>query len=942
MAHPIYQWKWVTPLVKIPPAETNKKDTTNRDDSITGGSTDPTFKLINSTLNANSDKMVTTEFLNDASERIYEPFPIEPVNVNKRFDGLGHIDRSDIIKILSTPINIRTFNFTSASAANTTLDSFFLPFDATNAGTGTDAGQGMWITRLNAFQGFRATAVLDFQVNVNRFAQGRLLIHFIPGQILSTSDTIVHRFNLMTKSQNPNVQINVNRDTITRLRLPYVSAWPAYDLTFSNYGNTLSTTAGVMGQVFCVVYSPLIGTTTVPVNVWLHFEDVELMNPTYTTIPNAIEGPTDVPPGIEPEMEAQSAPLECVAPYEGLYMVRGCFDDDSQSTISECSTLLEWEYYVNLRNPVFFKEDEDRYEPPDRYDNIIEMYEHLFKFLKYDDFLAEPRPGDFHWEPQARGGFDKKNVQDKEKNGVVSTILSRASDLAGSFKPIPLLSSYAGVAEWFLRSASGAAASFGWAKPESEATLTRVIMQNNPYLGVGDGEMASYKVGMSATNKLEQLIGFAGNDLDEMSFEYVSNRPAYIATFNWATSAPQGTELYTLDLGPKSLITNYTIAANNNIYTMTPFSFISSYFSHWRADMVVCLKIVKTEFHTGRLGVTFHVGLSSSPTANQECYLSREVLDLKESDTFVITVPYTSLVPFLSSTEVMGRLHVIVYNPLNAPSTVANNVNIIVEVSAKRVHFNGVSGYAFCPATGTNASWVPQSDTSEIELREKVITMPGLVPSDDYLEPSRYCCGEVALSFKSLLSRNCSNFYAISPTSGKIINWLAFTLGGVYESAGVYTYAPFAADLISGISCLYSLARGSIRYLVIDRNGNDGSISAYTANDNTSYLSMDWLSLNPLSMSNTVIPVTKTTNGASNVISVNQFGKTHSRNIDVTFGNAPRRMSLGEPATIVSYWSSNDLVVNNIAITRSAGDDFQLGYFIGVPVMYRTSGLGQI
>lgn len=797
--------------------------------SVTGSGaqsdTGPAYTAVNTTQVARHDENQATGFLQDAEERVYEPFPMKLMNPTGMAFGLDNLERRSIAQMLQTPVNIRSVTLSSATSANSTILSFTLPFDSSNNGFGTDSGQGMWSQRLNAYQGFKATAVVNFQVNVNRFAQGRLLCHYIPGQNAQTTETATHRFDLCTKSQTPNVQINLNRDTSTEMRIPYVSSWPCYDLTRSGGSLTMNTANGVMGIVYVVVYSPLVGTTSLPLNVWLHFEDVELFNPTYA--------------------------------------------------------------------------------------------------------------------PQG-------NLQDDETpSGVFSGPLNTLSKAAGVAAQIPALSSIAKPAEWFLRASSMAARAFGFAKPDSEARLTRLINQNNPYFANGDGEMATYKLGISCSNKLDVLPGFAGNDIDEMSTEYICNRTAFEKSFNWASSDVQGTSLTTQLMGPDAFSNNYTVAANNNIYTYIPFSFIAQYFTNWRMDFVITLKVIKTEFHTGRLAVSFRPGYTSAATAVQEAYLSRVIVDIKESDTFVITVPYCSLTPFLARNVPMGILNVSVLNPLNAPSSVSNSVSIIMEASAKNVHFNGIEKQTFAPVTGNNASWTPQGNFEtqgdfEEAPREKEFVMPGLnLEEGKALESSRFTCGEAFTSIKQLLNRfNISRYSLSASNTNRNLTFQPFVLGGIRETTGSYVYGPFGGDALSAFSSMYVLARGSIRYAFFNRSGNDSNISVYTGVV-SGQTPMLFSGAATTSLSS-AIPTTKGTNGVSDVITVNQWSLTHSRQADSWFDNSTRSTALGEPLTLVSYSSIAAWDGTNLSLYRSAGDDYQLGFLIGVPVMYRDISVGAV
>lgn len=837
---------------KILPAENEdvRKDNTSQSGSSV---TDPNYNAVNSTVESRREVNQATGFLQDAEERLYQPFPLKVMNPAGMEFGMDNIDRRSIVSLLSTPINIRTYTLLNTDTANTTIMQIALPFDSGNKGSGSSSGQGMWEQRLNAFQGFKATAVLDFQVNVNRFAQGRLLCHYIPGQNASATETAAHRFDLTTKSQCPNVQINLNRDTTTQLRVPYVSAWPAYDLTRSGGTLAMNTANGQMGIVYVVIYSPLVGTNSLPLNVWLHFEDVELFNPTYAP-QSAYNGHLYEPPNVDPE---------------------------------------------------------------------------LYRFNDY--FVPDAIPDDIVWENQAA------NVSDKETpNGVFSAPLTTLSKAAGVLAEIPSLSSIAGTAAWFTRAMAKAAMAFGFSKPDTEARLTRVVNQNNAYFANGDGEMSTYKMGLSCSNKLDVLPGFAGNDMDEMNIEYICNRPAYYTSFSWTTAASQGTSLLNFNLGPEALMNNYTVASNSNIYTMSPFSAVASMFANWRADIVLTIKIVKTEFHTGRLAVSFRPGYTNSAlaTTNQEVFLSREILDIKESDTFIITVPYCALIPYLTRPSITGTINISVFNTLNAPATVSSTIAGIVEVSAKNVQFNGIEKQTFTPVQGNNVNWVPQSDYAS---REKAIVMPGLRETKPY-DASRFTCGELITSVKQLLMRFTQGRYDTSgANSQKCLSILPFTLGGCFELTGTYTYAPFGGDALSFISSWYVLARGSVRIGFANRSSNDVALSMYTG---TALNSPSWVYnsgfVNSLSAS---VPASKGTNGVTDVVTVSQWGLTHSRQSDTTFNNSTRTNSLGEPGTVLMYNTNSTWTSNTLSVYRAAGDDYQLGFLIGVPVCIRDTSV---
>lgn len=811
---------WVKPFRKQIPANINDKVRQDFTSQSSSSVTDTQYTAINDTNIKGMNTHAATGFLEDATERVYEPFPIEQYDPKKLNTGLVNLDRSDVIRMLETPVRIRSINVLSTSTANTTIDDWTLPFDSSNFSSSGGIGQDMWLSRLNAFQGFRGDAVLEFKVNCQRFAQGRLLVQYIPGQSNAIGRKS-RRFNLMTKSQCPNVQINLNRDTSVVMRLPYVSAWPAYDLTrTSPTGNsvTLETSAGVMGDVFVNVYSPLVGASSVDIEVYLHFENVELYNVAFS--------------------------------------------------------------------------------------------------------------------PQA-------NTEDKEApkaDGILSKPLTVVADAARVLTKIPSLKSYAGTAEWFTRLMANAASSYGFSKPFNESANVRVNMIQHPYAANSDGDSACVKLGISHTAKLDVLPSFAGNDLDEMSLEYICNRAAYFATFDYNTSQNAGDELWWTTVAPYDLDTTTTIF-DLEVKTFVPFSYMASFFRLWRADLVYTFKVVKTEFHTGRIQVKFNPGLASSGVFSTSAYSARVILDMKESDTFVVKVPYMALTPMLTNNLSTGFIRVNVITPLMAPPTVSSSVSVIVEVSAENVCFAQPLPTNNHPVNGTNSAFTPQSGElgdEEVAPREKVLVMPGLESNDRLYDHTRFTCSEAVTSIKQLLTRFV---YLSDDYAGATANTTAvispFGIGATYETGGVYTSTGLKGDYLTALAPLFALRRGSVKLWFTNRASSDSIVAMGDSVESNRTNVLFSGSQRPV---NNYIPLHKPVSGFADMVQVPQYSRTHSMGCEAQY-TSPRSLDIGEPTTLIYYRTATAWTAGTLTFARSVGDDFQLGYFLGVPLMHVGTGL---
>jgi hypothetical protein len=642
----------------------------------------------------------------------------------------------------------------------------------------------------------------------------------------------------------------------------------------------MTTTSGQMGSLFFVIYSPLVGATTLNVNVWLHFEDVELFNPTYA--------------------------------------------------------------------------------------------------------------------PQANG----KNLTDAENNsGAISGPLMTISKAAGVLGEIPSLSSLAGSAAWFTAACAKAARAFGFSKPDTEANIQRMIQQGNPYILNMDGEVASTKFGYSCQNKLDILPGFAGNDIDEHSIEYIANRPAFMTNFSWSTSTTQGTSLWSTRIGPTAFMQSSTIDARS-IFTYTPFALLAQYANQWRADYVITIKVVKTEFHTGKLVCSFRPSASSTPvtTPVQENYLIREILDLKESSTFIIKVPYVSITPWMLTYQNTGTFNLSVFNPLNAPAAVSSAIDVIVEISAENVQLAGISAYRLIPAYGNNAAFTPQAnnepiesldwdfpvalvpedcppmivrcshppptrrssisspqdgevahfqssevaaDSSAVATREKIIVMGGMRTDAASIESNRYTTGEVIFSIKAWMNRFCrfipANFQNAA-NSTLLID--PFSMGGTYDTTGVWVDTEFSGDYLSTLASGFAYFRGSVRFMLNTAADSDFRMSVNTDGNLANPQMVSYLNTSPYSFPNSEIYFYK--NSANQIIgTVNQWAQSHSRESVVDFQNVTHNPYFGASNTkmlINDLSTSPNWNTGKNYLSRAAGDDFQFGFFIGFPPMYSTIG----
>lgn len=421
--------------------------------------------------------------------------------------------------------------------------------------------------------------------------------------------------------------------------------------------------------------------------------------------------------------------------------------------------------------------------------------------------------------------------KDAMANMPVAFALSKVSEVATTLGDVPLLSSVAKVVSWAADVGSKIASAFGWSNPRTGESVMRMVGQRFAHGHNVDGLDQSVSIGLSSENKLEDLPGFAGTDIDEMSFDYIKKIPAFVDEFSWALTDVVDTEVWGVGVGPvtagvaRSVTTD---AAPLSVVDFAPFAYVSQFFLNWRGSITYTFKVIKTEFHSGRLIVSFSPGNTVAPTTANRNYLYREIFDLRLSNEFKVTIPYVNTIPWTRFDATIGRLSVQVLNPLVAPDSVQNTVITLVEACG------GPDFEVAIPYTVPN--WTPvvtlpaaalakkdddvvfvaQGGEGAVEAERTATAQEAVEPiassgiNSGGLSSSRFCVGEAFTSLKQLMHRHTCWLSVRSAFQSATFRPGAMEVGYV-QAGDAPVPSIFTPDYMSIFGSLYAYRRGSIR-----------------------------------------------------------------------------------------------------------------------------------
>lgn len=444
--------------------------------------------------------------------------------------------------------------------------------------------------------------------------------------------------------------------------------------------------------------------------------------------------------------------------------------------------------------------------------------------------VAVPQSGRFN--TTRRGKNETNSEQESANMGPISSIMTKVSAATSILTQVPLISSYAKTVGWMSDIIGNTAAVFGYSRPINLEHANRVTKEIFPYFASVDGPDNSFPLALSYKNELASMTGISPTDLDEMDFSFLATIPTWSRTIKWlpAITHPTGTLLSSFAVSPLGAGVPTTTVNTQNVAHFAPHQFLASRFRYWRGTMVYKFKIVKTEFHSGRLSFSFSpftfVQAGTVQTYANLPYIHREIVDIRIDNEIILKVPFVSDTPwknniFGNNLDATGFFAVHVVDPLIAPDTVTQSVSIILEVcmgpdaefaTPTESLFN-TPFYSSAPQMGKIDSIPLVQPNSCNEINTNLGAMSTL---DDPLINTSLCIGEKITSLRKYLRRPCPLIFRLPPTISSGIFVQPFVITGAYQDGVTNQLPNILVDTYSLISSFYLYSRGSVRLKYIN------------------------------------------------------------------------------------------------------------------------------
>lgn len=550
---------------------------------------------------------------------------------------------------------------------------------------------------------------------------------------------------------------------------------------------------------------------------------------------------------------------------------------------------------------------------------------------------------------------------EQKQQGPVAVGLSKVTKTAKLISKIPVLSSFAAPVGWAADIARSVANVWGWSIPLNVNDFARMNMIESAYDTNADGTENARSLALYSSPCVTVDPALFGTTEDEMTISSIVQRRGYIRSFEWSLDNPYGTELFTIDLAPDIM---YASATANKVVGPTPVQYVNNMFTMYRGSLVFTFRIVKTQFHSGRLLFAYKIGASNGVapdlTFGEIEFLPKDIVDVRDCTEYVFTCPYASTKGYSLQKDAYGTLSVFVLEPLVAPDTVNSTIQLHVEVAAAPDFEVAIPSRGYmAPYAITNTEFIATAQGDMGCLSPK--GLGGIPVNSGDPTFSSLCVGEKILSLKQLCNRT-------SELSGKVTPALTSVKGGYRYFVSPHTlfatYAglpaaetAIATDILSVVGALFNYTRGGVILRVRTSNCSGDTQIACVNVDNITNNSF------PIVFFRDTYVTTDDTLNLTRNRTGNLFPKTDNThasilipqyNSSISRLNAPTKVNDAEnvnffSGTLVDYAMPIQAAVHvittpqvssvtNVAITllRQAAEDFHYGMFLCAPNYRRT------
>lgn len=294
---------------------------------------------------------------------------------------------------------------------------------------------------------------------------------------------------------------------------------------------------------------------------------------------------------------------------------------------------------------------------------------------------------------------------DEYPSGIVSGPASAIAAAAGKLSDTPIIGRFATAAQIGASAISRISSMFGYSNPPVIEDIRSYRPSPFPQMASSEIRFPGEKLTLDPKNELTVDPSTVGlPSVDELSVSHLAQKESFLTQVGWVSGDAPDKILFSTNVTPCQFST-LTMTSQTAIYA-TPMGWLSRMFRNWRGDIIFRFKFICTQYHKGRVRISWdplgNSGANLFNTVDTANVVQTAVVDLGKDTDVEFRVPYhqalpwlvteqnwgTSTVPWsinaaptwtLDPNKMNGALTVRVQTALTGPTT-TNNITMMVFV----------------------------------------------------------------------------------------------------------------------------------------------------------------------------------------------------------------------------------------------------------------------
>jgi hypothetical protein len=284
-----------------------------------------------------------------------------------------------------------------------------------------------------------------------------------------------------------------------------------------------------------------------------------------------------------------------------------------------------------------------------------------------------------------------------DEYGAISGPAATVSNIANNLITVPVLGTYAMATKLAADGIGAIAKLFGYSRPAQLPDDYRIVVPHTVgHMSVTDGPDTVRKLTYDPKQEVtidSRVVG--GSGVDEMTFDSIAGREAYLGQFTWAYADLKDSVLQVVGVTPAI---NLPVADGSKNLVVSPSGMVCFPFRKWNCKMHYRFRVVASGFHRGRLRITYVPTPNSNADITDDNVQFSQIIDLEDSRDVTFCVPWAQKELFAEKSfnyplkafntgafiGVNGTVYVSVLNRLSSPNPNAS-VSIMVFASASEL-----------------------------------------------------------------------------------------------------------------------------------------------------------------------------------------------------------------------------------------------------------------